>query len=290
MIDLHTHTTNSDGSQTTIELLKEAQEKGIKYLSITDHDNIDSYYDIKDFNLKDYYTGELINGVEISTLYNGELIEVLAYFFDLEKMGSNMAKNHIYTNLKEKFKKRFDIIKEEYAKRGITLKYDVDDENGDTSNEILHPEIIKYVENDKFFLDIKNKEKTAWFVRNELYNPKSQFYIDQTAIYPNLEAVIELVHDSNGLAFLAHPFVYSKNIVEQLENILNSYPFDGIECFYTTFTEDQTKYLLDMASKYNLFVSGGSDYHGTVKQNHFLGEFCSDNKTVYEHFLQWSRI
>lgn len=290
MIDLHTHTTHSDGSQTTIELLKEAEEKGIKYLSITNHDNIDSYYDIKDFNLKDYYTGELINGVEISTLYNGELIEVLAYFFDLEKMKSNMAKNHIYTNLKEKFKKRFDIIKEEYAKRGITLKYDVDDENGDTSNEILHPEIIKYPENDKFFLDIKNKEKTAWFVRNELYNPKSQYYIDQTAIYPSLEAVIELIHNSNGLAFLAHPFVYSKNIFEELENILSGYSFDGIECFYTTFTEDQTKCLLDTANKHNLFVSGGSDYHGRFKPGHSLGEFYPDNKTVYEYFLKWSRI
>lgn len=205
-------------------------------------------------------------------------------------MKSNIKKHNIYTSFKERYKKRFEIIKDEYAKRGIVLKYNVDDKNGDTSNRAIHADIIKYPENDKFFLDIKNKETSALFFRNEVYNPKSQFYIDQTVLYPNLEAVIELIHDSNGLAFLAHPFVYSKNIVEELENILNSYPFDGIECFYTTFTEDQTKYLLDVANKYNLFVSGGSDYHGIVKQNHFLGEFCSDNKTVYEYFLQWSRI
>ncbi|MGI5897827.1 MAG: PHP domain-containing protein [Candidatus Dojkabacteria bacterium] len=290
MIDLHTHTINSDGSQTTIELLKEAEKKGMNYLSITDHNSIRAYKDIKKINLKEYYTGEIINGVEITTHYKGELIEVLGYLFDLDKMENGIQKHDMYTSFKERYKTRFKLIKDEYAKRGITFEYDLEDENNDMRDKSIHAEIIKHSENDKFFLDINHKQTSVSFFRNEVNNPNSKFYIDQTVFFPNLKTVIDLIHESEGLAFLAHPFIYSKNIVAELENIIGNYSLDGIECFYTTFTEDQTKYLLEIAKKYDLLISGGSDYHGIMKKDHFLGGFCDDNRAVYECFLEWLRI
>ena len=80
-----------------------------------------------------------------------------------------------------------------------------------------------------------------------------------------------MVHQSGGLAFLAHTFAYSPNIASELQNIIDNYALDGLECFYTTFTREQSNYLVNLCKEQNLFMSGGSDFHGTRKVNHNLG-------------------
>ena len=62
-----------------------------------------------------------------------------------------------------------------------------------------------------------------------------------------------------------------KYYLKLLKNITNNYAFDGIECYYTTFTEEQNKYLLNYCDKHNLYKSGGSDFHGINKINHNMG-------------------
>lgn len=84
MIDLHCHTTNSDGTYTTIELLKKAEEKGITLLSITDHDTTKPYYDIDDININEYYSGKIITGIEVNCVFDNVKIELLGYGFDKE--------------------------------------------------------------------------------------------------------------------------------------------------------------------------------------------------------------
>ena len=79
MIDLHWHTTNSDGTDITIQLLKKAQEKGITLLSITDHDTTKAYFDIDNININEYYNGKIITGIEINCVFNNIKIELLGY-------------------------------------------------------------------------------------------------------------------------------------------------------------------------------------------------------------------
>ena len=84
MIDLHTHTTNSDGTWSTKELLTKAEELGLEVFSITDHDTAKSYIEVEqNKELQSIFKGKLIRGVELNCTFNGIKIEVLAYNFDL---------------------------------------------------------------------------------------------------------------------------------------------------------------------------------------------------------------
>lgn len=283
MIDLHTHTINSDGSLTTLELLKEAESKGLKYLSITDHNTLKSYEELN--KIKNVYSGKIINGVEMTTSYKGEIIEILAYKFDLDTMRKLMLEEKVI--VEKRYQKRFKLMKNRYKELGIKFDYSLFDEDEEIHIKDIHHELVKHPENDHFFLDTKNKKTRTLFFRNELYNPKSKLYVDQTNHYPDLTTILSIIHRAGGLAFLAHPYIYSKNIILELENIINNYQIDGIECYYTTFTEEQTAYLLKITSKYNLFISGGSDYHGKNKGNHFLGKVNNGKKVPIEKVESW---
>ena len=132
-------------------------------------------------------------------------------------------------------------------------------------------EIKKYPENHKYFLNQDSINTKSGFTRNEVYNPKSPLYVDESSLYPSLDKTLSMIHEAGGLAFLAHTFAYSKTIANQLENILHNYKLDGLECYYTTFTKEETDYLIDLCDRLGLFKSGGSDFHGLYKTNHYLG-------------------
>ncbi|MDR1630733.1 MAG: PHP domain-containing protein [Oscillospiraceae bacterium] len=213
MIDLHIHTTYSDGSCTISNVLKEAQSKKISTISITDHNTVSAYNELENNEIRSLYKGNIINGCELLTSYNGELIDVLAYNFDMQLMLSYLNAN--YLTLEQKHVKEAEMIKEIY--------------------------------------------------------PKSPLYIDRSLLYPSLDKTLSAIHDVGGVAFLAHTFAYSEAIVSELENIIKEYKIDGFECYHTTFTKEQTQYLLQFCNDYNLFKSGGSDFHGENKINHNMG-------------------
>lgn len=271
MIDLHMHTTYSDGSYTISELLKEAQSKKISTISITDHNTISAYYELENNEIRSLYKGNIINGCELVTSYNGELIDVLAYNFNLQLMQKYL--NGKYLTLEQKQLKEVDMIKERYKEIGV--KFDFNNIVFEPKKELCHTaflnEIKKYPQNNEFFLFEKSMLKPSDFTRNEVYNPKSPLYVNQSPLYPSLEKTILAIHEVGGLAFLAHTFAYSETIVSELENIVNNYKIDGLECCHTIFTKDQTQYLLQFCNYHNLFKSGGSDFHGQNKINHNMG-------------------
>lgn len=271
MIDLHTHTIYSDGSSTVSELLTEAENKKLSTLSITDHNVISAYDELKDKNVRSLFNGKIINGVEITTTYNGEVIEVLGYNFDLETMRKLLNENVLLTEQKQI--KEYELIRDRYTSIGIKMNINnvVFDPKKGSSRIAFCDEIKKYPENFKYFLNQDSISTKSGFTRNEVYNPKSPLYVDESPLYPSLEKTISIIHESGGLAFLAHTFAYSKTIAKELENILNNYKLDGLECYYTTFTKEETDYLLDLCDRLGLYKSGGSDFHGIYKTNHYLG-------------------
>lgn len=271
MIDLHSHTVHSDGSSTVSELLNEAQKKQLSIISITDHNTINAYEELKEKTIRKIYDGRIITGVEITTTYKGEVIEVLGYNFDLDIMRDLLSRNVL--TFEQKQLKEFALIQDRYNSIGI--KFDKNNIIFDPTKEscrlAFRAEIKKYQENIPFFLSEESLTSEKGFARNEVYNPKSLLYVDESSLYPSLEKTIEIIHQAGGYSFLAHTFVYSPNIIEQLGVILQNYALNGLECYYTTFTKEQTEYLLNICDQFNLFKSGGSDFHGTRKKNHFLG-------------------
>lgn len=271
MIDIHTHTTYSDGTLTPGELLEEAQKEKLTIISITDHNTIGAYEELKNPNIREKFEGMIIPGIEITTTYHGETIEVLGYNFNLDMM-SELLKESVLT-FEEKQIQEYNLIKKQYQKIGVIF----DEENiefnpkKESCRVSFWKEIKSHPENNCLFLEEKSKEETSSFTRNEIYNPKSPLYVDESSLFPSLEKAIAMIHESGGLAFLAHTFAYSPNIANSLLDILGNYKLDGLECFYTTFTKEQSNYLVSLCKEKGLYMSGGSDFHGTRKINHNLG-------------------
>ena len=86
MIDLHTHTTYSDGTWDVKTLLKKAKENGVELLAITDHDTVKAYLELKENNYSSYFNGKIISGAEFNCVFNNAKIELLGYNFDIEKI------------------------------------------------------------------------------------------------------------------------------------------------------------------------------------------------------------
>ena len=271
MIDLHIHSNCSDGSSTVQEILEEANRKSLSLLSISDHDVIDAYEQLKIENVRNIFKGKIITGIEMTTTIDGELVEILGYGFDLEKFKENMK--GLFKTFKEYSIAEYELAKNTYLKNGIKMnpnnihflpEYE-------TCRKKLMKEIFSYPENYSKMLYENSKDNSTNFSRNEFYNPESPLYVDQSGLYISFQDAIDIVHDAGGLAFLAHPFVYSKNVVKRLQSIVDRHNLDGIECYYYSFTKEQTDYLLDFCDKNNLYVSGGSDYHGTVRPGDEIG-------------------
>lgn len=191
MIDIHSHTTYSDGSFSVEELLNEAEKLNLSLLSITDHNTIQAHFKLQNPNISDKFKGEIISGIEITTTYKGETIEVLGYGFDLETMQQFLNTNVL--TFEEKQLKEYELIRRRYKDIGVIF-----DENNikfDPKVESCRPafavEIKKHPENYKFFLNQESINTASGFTRNEVYNPKSPLYVDESSLFPNLEITIE---------------------------------------------------------------------------------------------------
>ena len=110
MIDLHMHTTYSDGADSLSELLNNAQKLGLSVISITDHDNCKAYSELRNKKIRNIFSGKIIPGIEIKCAYGKRLIEVLGYNIDTEKM-QNWVNEYYKDKTKEKIQaKNFNIL------------------------------------------------------------------------------------------------------------------------------------------------------------------------------------
>lgn len=95
------------------------------------------------------------------------------------------------------------------------------------------------------------------FFRKGLTNPNSKLFINHAQFKPSLREIINQVHDAGGIVFLAHPYQYKFNDTEKfIDEIYDEYDLDGVECFYTTFSNRQSEYLLNFAKGKKLLISG----------------------------------
>ena len=284
MIDLHMHTNNSDGTDSTEEILLNAEKNKLNIISITDHDSIEAYYDIEKNNLRNLYSGKIIVGAELKTHYNKVPIEVLAYGVD-------------YTKLKIKKIEMYDIqvvALEEFKRRGkkLGLKFDDTIQISKTDNMrkfasfTFATEIFKYEENKDIILSIGPECDPVTFYRVHACNKNSVFYYDETEFSDTLDTVIKNIHDAGGFAFLAHPYLYPfENKKETVSKMLEEYKFDGLECEYPLFNEEEREELKAIARKYNKYISGGTDYHADTKPTVKMGIGIDNNINIDESLI-----
>lgn len=274
MIDLHMHTIFSDGTDSVEEILKKAKKANLEIISITDHNTCKAYEEMKSFNVSDFYNGNIIVGCEFTTSYDNRLIEVLGYGFDYKKVNEYLDVFYDKDLVSKRTNILYNRLIDKIDKLGLVFNLSNLREkkfNNEFFERRIYDELIKYPENKKLLQeDVWNSFSD--FFRKGLTNPKSKLFINHVEFKPSLNEIINLIHKAGGIVFLAHPYQYKFNDTEEfLDKIYNENSFDGIECFYTTFTKEQINYLIEFAYKRDLLISGGSDYHGLNKQQHDLG-------------------
>lgn len=287
MIDLHIHSNYSDGSESVKGILKEAEKRKLEVISITDHDTIKAYDELRMIDIKQYYSGTIISGCEMKCVYKNTPVEVLGYNIDIDKIRNfNNLGQEKYLNIQKRY---LEHIKQ--AGKQIGLKFndelDINMKRMQYASDIFEKEILKYPENmeilKKNHLEIKPN-----FYRAQQCNPDSIFYIDETTSFPSMKEVIKEIHNAGGLAFLAHAYIYPfDNTLEIVEEMINTHKLDGIECYYSYFSNDQTQNLIKLCNKYNLYMSGGTDFHGKNRPDTQMGIGTGNLRIEKEIIENW---
>jgi len=271
MIDLHTHTTYSDGTYTVKELLQEAEKTGVTLLSITDHDKVDAHIEMESFNVEEYYTGKIISGCEFSAFHDGKRIELLGYGFDISKvkpwLDENFSKQKILNDNIIEFNEIYNMCKE----KGIKVTDNLNFEPTDYPVDAVYYDIKKYEENKKFF-DDEEWDNIDIFWRKCSNNKDFILYWDFGKRIPKSKEVSDLIRSSGGKVFIAHIFKYQiDNHIEFLDSLAKNNIIDGVEVYYSAFTDEQITYLEDYCEKHKLYKSAGSDFHGMKKKERKIG-------------------
>ncbi|MBK1812723.1 PHP domain-containing protein [Clostridium sp. YIM B02505] len=285
MIDLHIHTTTSDGSDEPKDILIKAQQLGLKYISITDHDSIGAYNKLREINIHDYYDGNLIPGCEFSAVHNGKPIEILGYGIDFDVINSTgiVSDDKFFERENTYLKKMMEVC------RNLNLKFsaDLSIKGKYFATQIMHADLKKYTENEKLV------DKAVWESLNSFYrtcvnNPDSPFFLDQMKDYLTVPEAAALIKKAGGKSFLAHLYGYFVEDHEVfLDSIVSLNVLDGIECYHSLHSIERTEALLDYCKNNNIYSSGGSDYHGKLKPNVKLGESISGVEIPYDILKPW---
>ena len=264
--DLHTHSIFSDGRHDIPTLLQMAEREGLSFFSVTDHNNVNAYGEIKKHRA--LFSGEIIPAIELSAVFNEETIEVLGYGIDTDKMAL-MLKDIFPTVTSEEIIKHdvltlIDhgvIMDGDFIKIMLESPWDIMEKDRDIPRVFWikemrrHPENARFFKSDAEFMNIAEGP----FARQYLYNPSSPLFISQSYLNMEYDKIADKIHECGGLAFLAHPFIHSKNVTENLDKFKG---LDGMECHYGTFTKEQKQFMCDFCDSHNLYKCGGSDFHG----------------------------
>jgi len=258
-IDLHVHTYYSDGTLSPTEIIKWAKKENLDQVAITDHDGIDGVQEA-------LIAGEaldilVIPGIELSVDEpNGIGMHILGYHIDIHNDKLIMKLGDIKGKRKERNEKLIAAL----SSLGYPLVYDEMKKRGN-ADYIGKPDFARGLIKKGYI----NKFSDAF--------EKDKFLVSETVRKIRKEKIsakeaIELITSAGGISVLAHPMkvtglteVYFK----ELENLivkLKSYGLKGIECFYPEHSEEETMKLVNLAEKYKLHITKGSDYHGPKEQ------------------------
>jgi len=293
MIDLHIHSTYSDGSCSVIEILKQAECLKLNTISITDHETCEAYKELDGINIKDHYSGDIITGIELKAQYTDKIIDILGYNIDYNKMikyleecYGSLTREAIQEMQLEEFYK----YAEKYKLKLRPIEELEWDKKRDWASIVFYNEVKQYEGNkEKLPEDLWESFKNF---RNKYYKIKGKmFYINMSKYYPSLDKIIDIIHKAGGLVFIAHIYEYSsiENKEETLNKMIKEYNLDGIECYYSTFSDEQTQYLIQFCKRNDLLISGGSDYHGKSKKDINLGIGKGNLEVPDEIICNWNK-
>ena len=266
IIDLHTHTTASDGSLTPVELVRYAYNKGIAAIAVTDHDTMTGVESAAEEGKK--LGIEVVPGVEISVDFKPEM-HLLGYFFN---KGYESIFN-ILKELREKREQRNPKIIKKLNEMGFDITLS-EAESLAMGGIVGRPHIARVMMNKGYVSSIAEAFDKYLASGRPAYFKKEKL---------NPEEGISVIAGAGGIPVLAHP-VHLNMDFSQLDSLLGNLAdkgLKGIEAYYTDNTEEQTMEFVRLADKHNLLVTGGSDFHGSFKTDIEIGIGKGNLKVPY---------
>lgn len=264
MVDLHVHSTRSDGTFSPTELVDYAIEKGLSAFALTDHDTVDGLSEALEYadSRRKFHgdkVSEVIPGIEFSTEYEEREVHIVGLYIDYRNpdftaylkdfIVSRTLRNHKMCRLLTEagFAIRYEDLLKEFPNAVITRAH-----------------YAKYMMKQGYIKSIK--EAFERYVGDHC-----PYYVPREKVTP--QQAIELILKAGGVPIMAHPILYrmSEQRLDALTAQLKDCGLMGIEAIYSTYKPCDERQIRALADKYDLLISGGSDFHGTNKPGIDLG-------------------
>ena len=257
LIDLHVHSTASDGSLTPTEVVNRAAGLGLTAMALTDHDTVSGIDEAlkaaKDLDM------EVIPGIEVSCIYKEKEIHILGLYID-------HTNPELLSFLKEASRKRYDRNMEMLAafnKNGFEITVE-DLHCGNPKTVITRAHFARALLKREYVSSVDQAFR-------KYLNPDRPYYRSRELITP--EEVLNALQTAGGFPVLAHPLQYKLGWAgtEELVSMLKEHGLCGLECFHSSNNQDESGKLRKLAKKYSLAPTGGSDFHGAAKPDIEIG-------------------
>ena len=266
-IDLHVHTTASDGTASPAEAVELAKAAGLSAIAITDHDTVSGYAEAAEAGKA--LGVEVIPGIEISTKY-GRAVHILGYYIDPDSDKLAPVLEWVVRDRDERNRKMAGLM----AADGLPVSY-----------EEMHRRFGAVIGR-PHFAEVLVELGLAKDVRDafDRYVEKGQkYYLPRNFL--SIERSVEIIREAGGIPVLAHPFQYKLDdagLRELIEHCMES-GLKGIECRYSGYSTEQSKYLGRLAEEYGLIKTGGSDFHGENKKHISIGTGTGALEVPYQY-------
>ncbi|MHB1004564.1 MAG: PHP domain-containing protein [Chloroflexota bacterium] len=272
-VDLHLHTTASDGTDSPAELVQRAIAAGLKVIAVTDHDSTEGVAEA--LSAAQGSGLEVVPGIELSTDVAESEVHVVGYFVDT----ADEELQRVLRLLRESRRGRARAMVDKLAVLGIDIAWDrvkAFAGNGAVGRPHVAQALVE-----KGYVPTAADAFALYIGRN------GPAYVDRYKLTP-AEAV-RLISRARGLAGLAHPVLgIVAGQMQELEMVdamlpeLKTAGMAAIECFYTGYSQAMTDLLLERARRFDFVPTGGSDYHGRNLEGSVLGDVYVPETSVVE--------
>lgn len=255
--DFHIHTNYSDGVFTPEKIVDAALDVGLNVIALTDHDNVLSWgvaqkylQKLEEENKK---TLEIIQGIEINTMYKKNEIHILGYFMNTE---NSDFKNLIKAQQEARVGQTEEIVALLKSKEGISVRFEDIQSQVAPGGSIGRPHIAKAITNAGGTGSVM--EAYAKYIHDG-----SHVYVERKTVTPH--DAVEIIYDAGGIPVIAHP--HDLVIAEELIKELMHFGLRGIEAYHRKHSPAIVEYFSSMAEELGLIVTGGSDFHAPSAMN-----------------------
>ncbi len=258
LVDLHTHSTASDGTLTPTELVEHAREAGLAAIALTDHDTADGVAEAKAAG--EQRGIEVVPGIEVSAMRERGTLHIVGLFIDPDDPSLRDKCRRMQAARARRNGRMIARLTE------LDMPMTIDEVHAKAGGEVLGRPHVASVMLEKGYVRTRQEAFDKWLAKSKpAYFPK--------ALFDPADSV-EMIHSAGGIAILAHPSQLRCETDEELDAAVAAFRaagMDGIEVQWSTATAEEMALAERLAEKHGLLRSGGSDFHGGMKPDIRIG-------------------